>query len=266
MRGFSEETTPHYIAFESYGVPIEVRASEEEVLARLGPVLPPISRRLERAPENKQFGIVSEGGGKYTVWSPRTMVCTHIGLELALVTVEGQIRSWVAVLAPEVIFVHAGAVGHDGGAIVIPGESFAGKTTLVAELVRRGATYFSDEFAVVDRDGLVHPFPKRLSVRVPDSGPVLTTPESIGGEVADEALPMTLACVTHYVPGAEWRPRRLSAGEAAIALLSRTVPARIRPQECMEFLARAVKDAVVLEGERGEAEDFATMLFDDALV
>ena len=84
-------------------------------------------------------------------------------------------------------------------------------------------------------------------------------------EIGDTALPMTLAAVTHYVPGAEWRPRRLSPGEGALAMLSRTVPARLRPQESLKVLARAVKDAVVLEGERGEADEFATMLLNGAL-
>jgi hypothetical protein len=30
----------------------------------------------------------------------------------------------------------------------------------VAELVRAGATYYSDEFAVLDSRGRVHPFPR----------------------------------------------------------------------------------------------------------
>jgi hypothetical protein len=190
----------------------------------------------------------------------------HAGLALALVTLESQLRTWIAVYAPDAVFVHAGAVGHDGGAIVVPGESFSGKTTLVAELVQRGATYLSDEFAVIDREGFVHPFPKPLSIRTPGSGPVQTPAASLGGTVGNGALPMSIACVTHYVPGADWRPRQLTGGEATLALLSRTVPARMRPQECLEFLTRAVKNAVVLEGERGEAEEFAEMLLDGAFV
>src|SRR5947207_13712931 len=117
MRGFSTETAPYWIAFESYGIPIEVRASSEEVFARIEPLLPPMTREIESSPDNKRFGIVEEGGGEHTVWNPTTMVCTHAGIELSLVTLEGQLRSWVAVFAPDTIFVHAGAVGHDGGAI-----------------------------------------------------------------------------------------------------------------------------------------------------
>lgn len=266
MRGFSEQTAPHVIAFESYGIPMEVRASSEELFARIEPLMPPMGRQIDVAPDNMRFGVVEEGDGSYSVWNPRTMVCTHVGIELALVTIEGQLRSWIAVNAPGYIFVHAGAVGYEGNAFVFPGESFAGKTTLVGELVRRGATYFSDEFAVVDSEGLVHPFPKPLSVRTPGSGPVDTPAESFGGVVGDRPLPMSLACVTHYVPGAQWQPRRLSPGEAALALLSRTVPARVRPQEAMSFLSGVVTGAVVLEGERGEADEFAEMLLDGALV
>jgi hypothetical protein len=77
---------------------------------------------------------------------------------------------------------------------------------------------------------------------------------------------MSLAAVTYYVPGAEWRPRRLSTGEGALALLSRTVPARTRPEESLRFIASAAERAVVLEGERGEAEEFAAMILSGALV
>jgi hypothetical protein len=37
-------------------------------------------------------------------------------------------------------------------AILIAGRSFSGNTTLAAELVRAGATYYSDEFKVVDSE------------------------------------------------------------------------------------------------------------------
>src|SRR5215213_4971610 len=121
MRGFSEKTTPYSIAFESYGIPMEVRASSEELLAKIEPLLPPFTRRIESSLENKRFGVVEEGNDLHTIWNPTTMVVAHAGLPLALVTIEGQMRSWSAVHAPDAIFVHAGAVGHDGSAVVLPG-------------------------------------------------------------------------------------------------------------------------------------------------
>src|SRR4029077_6709070 len=72
---------------------------------------------------------------------------------------------FVAERAPDHLFVHAGVVGWDGGAIVMPGASFAGKTTLVQAWLGAGATYYSDEFAVLDRTGRVHPFTRPLSIR-----------------------------------------------------------------------------------------------------
>src|SRR4051794_38869582 len=130
MRGFSEQTTPYWTAFESYGIPMEVRASSEELLAGIERLIPPFTRRIDSSVENARFGVIEEGNDLHTIWNPMTMVVAHAGLPLALVTIEGQMRSWIAVHAPDAIFVHAGAVGHDGTAIVLPGESFAGKTTL----------------------------------------------------------------------------------------------------------------------------------------
>jgi hypothetical protein len=270
MRGFSDEVTPHYIAFESFGLRMEARASDPEMLERIEPLLPPLSRRTEIAEngvDRLRFGIIEEVDGYHSVWNPSTMVVNHVGLELALVTLEGQIRSWLAVNAPGYIFVHAGAVADDGKVIVIPGESFAGKSTLVAELVKRGAKYFSDEFAVIDQDGLVHPYPRLLGLRSRDSRTQQNVAiETFGGTAGDIALPMSLAVVTHYVPGAEWAPRRLTTGEGALALLSRTVPARARPQESLQVLTKAINGATVLEGERGEAEAFADLLLSGELV
>jgi len=71
----------------------------------------------------------------------------------------------IAETAHDRFFVHAGVVGWNGRAIVIPGQSKIGKTTLVEEFLRIGATYYSDEFAVFDRRGYVHPFARPLRVR-----------------------------------------------------------------------------------------------------
>lgn len=267
MRGLSTNSTPYTYEFESYGIEMQARASSEEILERMKSLLPPVMREIKTGEDIKPFAVVEQGDGLYSVHNPSTMVCTQVGLELALLTVEGQMRSWLAVNAPGFIFVHAGAVAHEGKAYVMPGESFAGKTTLVAELVKRGATYFSDEYAVLDRDGLVHPYAKPLSIRSLDGLTETDTHvEAIGGVRGDTALPMAMAVVTHYVPGAEWHPQRLSAGEGALALLSRTVPARTRPQESLAFLTKAINGTVVLQGERGEAEEFAEMLLSGRLL
>src|SRR3954451_10168817 len=165
MREISEKSTPYAITFETFGLELQARGSSEEIVARIESCIPPMSRPIEPGSETMRFAIIEEGDGLHSVWNPNNMVCTQVRLEYALLTLEGQLRSWVALQALGFSFVHAGVVAHDGGAVVMPGASFAGKTTLVAELVRQRATYFPDEFAVIDREGLIHPSPKPLSIR-----------------------------------------------------------------------------------------------------
>jgi len=56
---------------------------------------------------------------------------------------ESHVQLTVAEYAPRCVFVHAGVVGWKDRAIVIPGLSHSGKTTLVDQLIRAGATYYS---------------------------------------------------------------------------------------------------------------------------
>ena len=59
----------------------------------------------------------------------------------------------------------AGAVGADGRAVILPAAMEAGKTTLVAGLVRAGYAYLSDEAVGIDvESGRVLGYPKPLSV------------------------------------------------------------------------------------------------------
>lgn len=277
MRGFSDDIVPHHITFEAYGVKIRLRASSPELLTYLELMVPPGARLLppaaasssssltvvsssETAPQ--RMGIVEELDGTYTVYRGEYPVHDGTGMELALVVLDSVVRSWVALHAIDRIFVHAGVVAHGDRAMILPGGSFSGKTTLVAALVKRGATYYSDEFAVFDHDGLVHPYPKPLSIRpeANDGGQVDTPVEALGGVTGDTPVPLGLAVVTYYVPGAEWRPRQLTRGEATLALLAHAVPAQSRSEQTMSVLSQAVDGATVLQGERGDADEFAETL------
>ena len=72
---------------------------------------------------------------------------------------------YVAEFSTPHLMMHAGVVAWKGKAIVLPGTSHAGKTTLVTALVEAGATYYSDEYAVLDAKGHVSPYARRLSLR-----------------------------------------------------------------------------------------------------
>jgi hypothetical protein len=187
-------------------------------------------------------------------------------IDEALEAFAGDVELYVAERATRRVFVHAGVVGWRGRAIVVPGRSFSGKTTLVEELVRAGATYYSDEYAVFDPKGRVHPFPRPLSVRH-DGGQVQERRpmESLGSVPGERPLPVGLVAVTEYKPRVlGWRPRRLSAGQGVLELFAHAVAARRRPEAVLTALAGATADALILKGRRGEAGRAAATILERA--
>jgi len=180
----------------------------------------------------------------------------------ALAVLEHHLAQAVAEMAPRRLFVHAGVVGWNGRAILVPGASHAGKSTLVAALLAAGATYYSDEYAVLDRQGRVHPFPRPLQLR--DARDVATSvdPEQLGGRRAHAPLPVGLVAVARYAEGACWRPARLTPGRALLELLSNTIVARSHPAEALATLRRVVFRARSFKGRRGEADETAAWLLD----
>ena len=68
-----------------------------------------------------------------------------MNLDEVIRALQTDLQLFVATEALSRLFVHAGVVGWRGRAILVPGTSFSGKTTLVAAMVQAGASYYSDE-------------------------------------------------------------------------------------------------------------------------
>jgi len=169
---------------------------------------------------------------------------------------ESDLNNFIGQSARRRFFVHAGVVGWRGRAIVIPGRSYSGKTTLVKEFLRYGATYYSDEFAVLDGRGCVNPFAKPLAMReetTQKQSKVSAT--ELGVETGVKPLPVGLLLFTHYQSSARWHPRAISPGRAALGLLANALSARGQPEQTLTFLQRAVRGARILNGVRGEAKE-----------
>jgi hypothetical protein len=237
------------IVFTAYGVTGEVVVDDDSLAAKARDALPPGWRPGER--DSVQTRVELRGNrvlvdGELFRWTRK---------DAALGVMDSAVRLRVAVLAPDHVFVHAGVVAHRGRALLLPGRSLAGKTTLVTALVRQGATYLSDEFAVLDAEGTVHPYLKPLSLRIkPGSLAQWDAPvERFGGVAADRAFPAAIIAITRYERGAEWRPVRRSPANGALELLSNAVPARERPAQTLAAVRQASAEAMVLEGTRGEA-------------
>jgi hypothetical protein len=260
--------TPFRLAGSAFGVAVRISTDTEELRPRLAQLLPPgwvdaPPEELHVAPgvEVPHFGLFTHDGIEYVLMRD-TAVLARSDLNIALHVFDAQLRAYIALHSPNHIFVHAGVVGHRGRAIVIPGKSFSGKTTLVAELSRAGATYYSDEYAVLDQGGMVHPYAKPLSIRTDAGLGTNHDVETLGGTVGAEPMPLGLIVLSQYMPGATWSPQPVTSGEAVLALLANTVPAQERPEETMHALRAAVdgSGAVALAGQRGEAAEIAEQI------
>src|SRR3954453_22287683 len=252
---FSPDPSPGIVGFTAFGVSASVRADHPQVFELARGLLPPGWAPGPAEPEEGAFAIGVQDERFEVTRDGATRVNT-LDLDLALQILDSELRAHVALRAPERIFVHAGAVGVGERAILIPGASLSGKTTLVAALLRAGATYYSDEFAVLDAEGRVHAYPKPLSIR--ESGE--HSAESLGAAIGAAPVPVGVIAVTEYKPRATWSPERGSAADGAMALLAHTVPARDRPREALAAVSRAAREATVLQGERGDADETAAAL------
>jgi hypothetical protein len=176
---------------------------------------------------------------------------------------ESDLRIFVAEFAKHRVFVHAGVVGWKGKAIVIPGRSYSGKSTLVAELVRAGATYYSDEYAVFDARGRVHPFSKPIELRKQGEykqSKIEVT--DLGGNLGTKPLTVGMVLMTQFKDGARWRPRKLTAGKAVLEMLFNTVSARRNPERALATLHRVTAQADVWKGVRGQATEVVPAMLD----
>ena len=249
------------VTFTAYGVKAGVRVSDVGALAAVAGRLPP-GWKLSASPRVKRlYSLIAGGeseGGRFRrfhlLYAGAELVARSLDAEAVFERFESDLQLYVAERAPRRVFVHAGVVGWRGRAVVIPGRSLCGKTTLVAELVRAGAEYHSDEYAVLDREGHVHPYARPLAVR--EGGGLRQTRRTVevfGGRAGEEPLPVGLVVVSRFERGAGWRPRQLTSGECVLELLSNTVTARRSPARVLNALTKAAAGANALAGPRGEA-------------
>lgn len=179
-------------------------------------------------------------------------------LEQLLDCLEGDIQIFVAEFATPYLFVHAGVVAVDGRAIIIPGRSYAGKSTLVTSLVKAGATYYSDEYAVLDDQGRVIPYPRRVSLRTGPHGPAGRLDFSHlapQGPAENHAIPIGLVALLRYDEAGGWDVHELDQLEAIMAMSEQTVAIQRRPADTFAILDKVARVATVIQGTRGGVDD-----------
>src|SRR5712691_11682848 len=257
-------------SLKTYGIRIGIRSNDPIGLTRVCEHLPHDWDRTPSSVVDRLYSILIGGkGSRANVRRFNLLYGDHLRLVRSLDVdevfdkFESDLRLVVAEFAWHRVFVHASVVGWQGKAIVIPGRSFSGKSTLVAELVRAGATYYSDEYAVFDSRGRVHPYLKPLEIR--DQGNFKQTKVDVaqlGGRAGTKPLPVGLVLMTQFKDGVRWRPRKLSAGKGVLELLSNTVSARRNPEKALAALQHVTAGGEVLKGARGEADGVALAILE----
>ena len=252
------------MSFEAFGVQVELTLGDAELEAPVEEILPPGRRPCKTGASAGRFGLHQTAEDAYEVTFAGYPSMAHATLDVALTLLDAQMRLFIAANARDWLFVHAGVVAHGGRALVAPGDSFSGKTTLVRALLAAGATYYSDEYAVLDEAGRVHPYPRPLSIRSGDGGRCEST-----GRPTTAPPPAT----TQRRSGWWWSPvtgrapnggrSELSPGQGLVSLLANTVPAQDRPEESLRTLRWAMERATVLQGDRGDAGPVAAALLDE---
>jgi hypothetical protein len=246
---------------EAYGARLAISAPNHELLRRVVAGLPRgwdvPAEAVRPADVEWRFDVLHDASG-YRVRDGDGHERPCVDLELAIWMLRTEIRRFVGYHTPDLVFIHAGVVAQMNRAVVLPGHSFAGKSRLVEALVRRGAEYYSDEYAMIDKSGLVAQYREPLAIRTPEGKEEL----DVSPEVTQPRVRVGLVAFAMYMPGAVWSPRQLTSGEGLVTAMQHTVPARDRPAETLATLKLAFADAMILQGDRGEADETAAALLE----
>ena len=240
------------LSFEAYGVAVSLDFPDAEMCRNAVAALPAGARLIQDESDYERLAVDSQGQLSTEIPLPEAAVATAG----PFVRLAAGLRHHVALHSPD-LFVHAGAVALDGDALILPGRSHSGKSALVAALLRLGAAYLSDEYAVIDERGLILPFPKALSIRDATGMARDVDPAALGAQVLVGPTPARLIVATRFRADAQWDPQPVSRADAMLHLLENTVAVRSRSASAMRRVRLACERVDALAGARGEAEPVA---------
>jgi hypothetical protein len=175
-----------------------------------------------------------------------------------------RIESELALFAAErlsgLVAIHAALVlePRSGRALLVPGPSGVGKSSLCVAAAAAGAMVLSDEFALADpATGLVTGWHRPVRVRRGDGGV-----ERVDLAQASEPVPVGLVALVQFGEGGgdAWAP--IGPAEAVVGLLANTVCARSRPDESLDAALAIARSAPAVAGTRGEANRAITALLE----
>lgn len=247
---------------ELLGVSVRIRCADAELRQRLatsyarslaaGAARAPLEAALEAAGDDWLVRV--EGRGEQRARERGA----------ALRAFHHELLHGVMLRAPELYYVHAAVVALDGRAVVLPGLSRAGKSTLALALVERGARFLSDELLAFDparelalafprapkiRDECAGYFPRLADAWI-GSGEARVAPfEAFAADLVLASAPVR-AIVSPRWSAPEERPsgpldscRPVRAGEALLDLSSSSLNFGTHGARSLDCLTRLVAQA-----------------------
>ena len=251
------------LAFESFGARILLSAADQQLLQDLVPLLPPGATAVRPGQEDAAFFIRRTKPQRYSLVPSSNGAA---GREFAYANLEelaSEFHFAVSLFARPYLFVHAGVVGWRGRAIVLPGRTMSGKSTLVSALIDLGATYYSDEFAAIDRYGRIYPYRKPLELRTRGQINRRVQPTRRSARSGrNHPLEAAVIAFLNYKRNARWNPQTLTPAQAVLGLFGNTVVARARAPFALRALSRLAQRAASIKGFRPDASFAARQLIE----
>jgi hypothetical protein len=260
----------HGITETAFGMDYAIRSNDRGLMEEIIRRDRLMSRPSRATTVDRVFSII-KGGRKGSRRYYNLLYCNHalaarsFELEDVLARLDELVRLSIAELSRDMVFLHAGAVEWKGRVILLPGQSFSGKSTLVSELIGAGATYYSDEYALVDQDGWISPHDKPLQIRNTTGENQLVELPGFTKEIPGrKRLPVSLVVSTRYRQGAKWKPRRLTTGQGVLTLFESAFAARHSPDTVLTFLHNLLLGAEAIRSPRDEARSVVLKILNRA--
>lgn len=248
----------------SYGVDVALRTNDDDLFRKVHDHLPSDVCQSQVDEVDAIFSFIKgKRSGRVRsfnlVYHDHTRIARTHDIGEAIDAFSSWFRLVVGFLAPRHVFIHAGTVSYKGRVIIMPGRTMAGKSTLVQALVKQGARYMSDDYAVLEEDGTISPYDKPLSLRDADFRQMVR-PFNDGEAVEKMPRPPGLIIFSQYEDGASWAPKPLAPGQALLGLLDNSLGARRVPEKTTCALKALTLNAPAFTVERGEAAEAASAI------
>lgn len=246
------------IGFECYGVKVGFRADAIDLEAKLKGVFPEYHSEIDFEEASDVLSLIVGGNNSENglYFNNETAMGFEKFDDSLLEFLGDKILTILALLSlPSKFYIHAGAVSWNGFGIIIPGVSYAGKTTLVKEFIKAGAGYFSDDCVILDNQGYLLPFSRPLAIRT-EEGRILKNAADFGAESATAKIKLWMVLLTKYEKDAVWRPEAVSKGQGILELMKNFYyqsSVREAPGEIIGALNNITRQTFIIGGKRDEA-------------